>query len=116
MVSKYIILLVKSFLGNFYRHLAIFSGHTGTYYIPTSPLRTSSEGKNSSSIQCLSVSPPQLVLPLNRGVCAHHKKQEAPFRGMEGVNNYLQINKYSNWGPKISIRVLSKVLSRAKKR
>ena len=25
---KYIIFLVKSFLGNFYRHLAIFSGHT----------------------------------------------------------------------------------------
>ena len=49
-------------------------------------------------------------------VCAHHKKQEAPFRGIEGVNKYLQINKYSNWGPKISIRVLSKVLSRAKKR
>ena len=29
-VSKSIIFLVKSFLGNFYRHLAIFSGHTGT--------------------------------------------------------------------------------------
>ena len=28
-MSKYIIFLVKSFLGNFYRHLAIFSGHTG---------------------------------------------------------------------------------------
>ena len=28
-VSKSIIFLVKSFLGNFYRHLAIFSGHTG---------------------------------------------------------------------------------------
>ena len=27
-VSKSIIFLVKSFLGNFYRHLAIFSGHT----------------------------------------------------------------------------------------
>ena len=26
---KYIIFLVKSFLGNFYRHLVIFSGHTG---------------------------------------------------------------------------------------
>ena len=26
-VSKSIIFLVKSFLGNFYRHLAIFSGH-----------------------------------------------------------------------------------------
>ena len=23
--------LVKSFLGNFYKHLAIFSGHTGSY-------------------------------------------------------------------------------------
>ena len=29
MVSKSIIFLLKSFLGNFYRHLAIFSGHTG---------------------------------------------------------------------------------------
>ena len=28
-VSKSIIFLVKSFLGNFYRRLAIFSGHTG---------------------------------------------------------------------------------------
>ena len=28
MVSKSIIFLVKSFLGNFYTHLAIFSGHT----------------------------------------------------------------------------------------
>ena len=28
-VSKSIIFLVKSFLGNFYRHLAIFTGHTG---------------------------------------------------------------------------------------
>ena len=28
-VTKYIIFLVKSFLSNFYRHLAIFSGHTG---------------------------------------------------------------------------------------
>ena len=28
MVLKYIIFLVKWFLGNFYRHLAIFSGHT----------------------------------------------------------------------------------------
>ena len=28
-MSKSIIFLVKSFLGNFYRHLAIFSGHTG---------------------------------------------------------------------------------------
>ena len=27
-VSKSIIFLVKSFLGNIYRHLAIFSGHT----------------------------------------------------------------------------------------
>ena len=27
-VSKSIIFLVKSFLGHFYRHLAIFSGHT----------------------------------------------------------------------------------------
>ena len=27
-MSKYIIILVKSCLGNFYRHLAIFSGHT----------------------------------------------------------------------------------------
>ena len=27
-VSKPIIFLVKSFLGNFYRHLSIFSGHT----------------------------------------------------------------------------------------
>ena len=27
-VSKSILFLVKSFLGNFYRHLAIFSGHT----------------------------------------------------------------------------------------
>ena len=27
-VSKSIIFLVKSFLGNFYRHLGIFSGHT----------------------------------------------------------------------------------------
>ena len=27
-VSKYLIFLVKSFLGNFYRHLAIFTGHT----------------------------------------------------------------------------------------
>ena len=27
-VTKSIIFLVKSFLGNFYRHLAIFSGHT----------------------------------------------------------------------------------------
>ena len=30
-VSKSIILLVKSFLGNFYRYLAIFSGHTDLY-------------------------------------------------------------------------------------
>ena len=28
-VSKSIIFLVNSFLGSFYRHLAIFSGHTG---------------------------------------------------------------------------------------
>ena len=28
-MSKSIIFLVKSFLSNFYRHLAIFSGHTG---------------------------------------------------------------------------------------
>ena len=28
-VSKSIIFLVKHFLGNFYRHMAIFSGHTG---------------------------------------------------------------------------------------
>ena len=28
-LSEPIIFLVKSFLGNFYRHLAIFSGHTG---------------------------------------------------------------------------------------
>ena len=28
-VSKSFIFPVKSFLGNFYRHLAIFSGHTG---------------------------------------------------------------------------------------
>ena len=27
-MSKSIIFLVESFLGNFYRHLAIFSGHT----------------------------------------------------------------------------------------
>ena len=41
-VSKSLIFLVKSFLGNFSRHLAIFSGHTGyiaftiviTNYIP----------------------------------------------------------------------------------
>ena len=26
------IFLVKSFLGNFYRHLAIFSGHTGSLH------------------------------------------------------------------------------------
>ena len=32
-VSKSIIFLVKSFLGKFYRQLAIFSGHTG-YYLP----------------------------------------------------------------------------------
>ena len=25
---------MKSFLGNFYRHLAIFSGHTGRRYLP----------------------------------------------------------------------------------
>ena len=31
-VSKSIIFLVKSFLGNFYRHLAIFSGHTVDKY------------------------------------------------------------------------------------
>ena len=30
LVSKSIIFLVKSFLGNFNRHLAIFSGHTGS--------------------------------------------------------------------------------------
>ena len=29
-VLKCIIFLVKSFLGNFYRHLAIFSGHTAS--------------------------------------------------------------------------------------
>ena len=29
-VSKSIIFQVNSFLGNFYRHLAIFSGHTGS--------------------------------------------------------------------------------------
>ena len=29
MVLKSIIFVVKSFLGNFYKHLAIFSGHTG---------------------------------------------------------------------------------------
>ena len=29
-VSKSIVFLVKSFLGNFYRHLVIFSGHTAT--------------------------------------------------------------------------------------
>ena len=29
MVLKSFIFLVKSFLGNFYRHLATFSGHTG---------------------------------------------------------------------------------------
>ena len=28
-VSKSYIFLVKSFLGNFYRHLVFFSGHTG---------------------------------------------------------------------------------------
>ena len=28
-LSKSLIVLVKSFLGNFYRHLAIFTGHTG---------------------------------------------------------------------------------------
>ena len=31
-MSKCIIFLVKSFLGNFYRHLAIFSGHTGCWW------------------------------------------------------------------------------------
>ena len=30
-MSKSILFLVKSFLDNFYRHLAIFSGHTGTF-------------------------------------------------------------------------------------
>ena len=31
-VTKSIIFLVKSFLGNSNRHLALFSGHTGQYY------------------------------------------------------------------------------------
>ena len=30
-LSKYILFLVQSFLGNCYRHLAIFSGHTATH-------------------------------------------------------------------------------------
>ena len=30
-VSKGVIFLLKSFLGNFYRHFAIFSGHTACY-------------------------------------------------------------------------------------
>ena len=30
-VSKSIVFIVKSFLGNFYRHLAVFSGHTGQW-------------------------------------------------------------------------------------
>ena len=33
-VSKYIIFLVKSFLGNFYRHFAICSGHTDYNSLP----------------------------------------------------------------------------------
>ena len=32
-MSKSIIFLEKSFLGNFYRHLAIFSGHTASHSI-----------------------------------------------------------------------------------
>ena len=31
-MSKSIIFLAKSFLANFYRHWAIFSGHTGSRY------------------------------------------------------------------------------------
>ena len=40
-VLKYIIFLKKSFLGNFYRHLAIFSGHTDhSTYVGTQMLWT----------------------------------------------------------------------------
>ena len=40
-VSKSLIFLVKSFLGNFYRNLAIFYGHTDPFLLKSSMLRPS---------------------------------------------------------------------------
>ena len=48
-VSKSIIFLVKSFLGNFYRYLAIFSGHTGC----KQPLLTQRKNDNWLSLKRL---------------------------------------------------------------
>ena len=67
-MSKSFIFLAKSFLGNFYRHLAIFSGHTGAHVPKLLAHITYTDRQRVHAVWCLSSKS-----RLERFVIAHKK-------------------------------------------